>query len=694
MRKELTYILIFPTLALLVILVYTAYSPHERTTGPFEKVPWPEGATSPPDSLICWEQTLSSQPESGMINTINGLTADGDLLWIATDRGLARLDLRTWTCDLFTQAAGVSLEGRIVLLPDGDGGLWIGQAFRHGDDLGLAFYSDGKWRKAPRLRWESIEALALDQEGQICVYGNQNGRMAPCAQVCSKGTTFPLDWDKVAAPPSDSLIGFNCHLWPRVSAPYGYINFYYTSAAECALVKSHERAAMWRPFILADEDEVWITNRVPPRVDTTVLHQRGAAVRELSGLFPQGSISALAPDPVHGGLWIGTLNGLVYVKIRTIGGYKFQTVPLLLGGTGARGERYVSISQPFPGKVTGLAVDADDQVWAINDESLLRYDEDDWEWRDVFSDTKSSDAIAADPVCGVWVAGQEHLLYFDGVQSWRWPMPVGFRGTPTALLVDRDRAVWMGTTRDGVWTAEAFSRPTGSTLGWHVFGYEQGLENTLITALAQAPDGRIYAAHHSGVSVFADEAAGGRWTTLPGSEVGGDQAWANALTFGRGGDDVWVGYYPGTTVRRYRHADGEWTDYALPDDVREWMNDCPAQYLERGLQPNKGVGALEVDGDGALWVGLAANTWPDIYSPRYDSYHGCRPCAGLWRWPAAGEGDPQWRAMAPETDGPIVLGIVSLAQDAQGRIWVGGQDQIVVWESERQLGGNASVNVR
>ena len=38
--------------------------------------------------------------------------------------------------------------------------------------------------------------------------------------------------------------------------------------------------------------------------------------------------------------------------------------------------------------------------------------------------------------------------------------------------------------------------------------------------------------------------------------------------------------------------------------------------------------------------------------------------------------------VATEIDGSIVLGIVSLVQDAQGRIWAGGQDQIVVWEEE------------
>ena len=283
MKRKLSGILLVSGLACCpIILVCVVCSSLWAATSPSD-------STSLPDSLICWEQTLSSHPEPGMINTINGLAADGDLLWIATDRGLARLDLRTWTCDLFAQAAGVSLEGQIVLLPDGDGGLWIGQASRHGDDVGLAFYSDGKWRETPQIRRKSIEALGLDQEGRICVYSAQTERMVPCAQLCSKGNAFPLDWDKVTELPSDSLTGFNCHLWPRVSAPYGYTNFYYTSAAECELIKSHERAVMWKPFMLADEDEIWIVDRVPSEADITVLHQRGAVGRKLSGPLPRGS---------------------------------------------------------------------------------------------------------------------------------------------------------------------------------------------------------------------------------------------------------------------------------------------------------------------------------------------------------------------------------------------------------------------
>lgn len=646
MKKKLLYILLIPGIGLLIVLLYVICTPSKEAT------PSPEEASLSPKEVVivlppkeemplptlltCWEHGSSGHPEPGKINAINGLAADGDLLWISTGQGLARLDVSTWTCDLFTEVDGVSLAGNSALLLDGKGGLWVSPS-GYGKSS-IALYSDGEWQ-VDTLGWPRINYLAINQEGQICANGVSEYRHNTPINSCYGNTD---------GGPPPIISSLDCDLWQRTSV--------FNSRAECELVNEH-RGRGAESLVSLHKDRVWIAD----------------------------GVDALEADPVRGGVWIGSPDGLIYGEITNSGYQVFHPFTLLKAEVSAQNDPYISIQPPFPGDASGLTSDADGRVWATQeDKGVLRYEEQDQAWHQVSLDT-SADAIAADPVRGIWVAGEKDLVYLDGEQQRRWRLPDDLRGT-TALLIDRGRRVWMGTTRDGVWTEAPLSRPAGSTLDWYRFGREDGLESTLITALAQAPDGRIYAAHHAGVSVFdpADGVEDGRWTTLPDSDVGEEYVWANALAFGSGGDDLWVGYYPSMTVRRYRHVDGRWVDYSLPVDLyqrgRGYYYSGPQKCSQPDPQLRGGVSALLVDDSGTLWAGVTGDAW---WQPGTGMWHPiddgeCWPSPGLFRWQAAGEGDPRWQALDPD-GGSAELGVLSLAQDTQGRIWVGGGAPVAVW---------------
>lgn len=640
MKKKYLYLLLVPSIGLLIALLCTVCSlPKDAQMGSTPATPisttidrW---EMLPPIPLTCWErgedapssQTWRNSAIFGTgINSIGngGLAADGDLLWISTGRGLVRLNVHTWACDLFTQAAGISLAGSHTLLPDGEGGLWV--SGRYGAGENLLFFADGEWQKIG-LAWYDISALALNHAGEICVSG-MVGKRTP-AQVCSQENTFPPKWREIVSPPSESWL--DCNLWQRASAWY-YRGFHYASPTECELVKKALERESWCMFVSVNDDEVWVVDCEPPDdKDTVLLHQKGKAVEKLSGLFPRRSIDALAADSVRSGVWIGTQNGLVYGEITATADYVFHPFSFVT----------------FEGSGRGLAVDSADQVWVVSGHAVLRYDESKQTWLQVISATHSADAIAADPAGGVWVAGQGQLLHINEQQQQYWPMPDDLRGKPTALLVDEGRRVWMGTSRDGVWTAMPLSQPVGSTPDWHRFTTKDGLVSTLVTALERGPDGSIYAGHHAGISTF--DPASEAWITLPDSDIGGDCVWINALAFNRAGDELWVGYYPSATVRRYKGS--RWTDYEFPFYSKG--EHCPTEGKVSGVH------ALLIDNKNTLWVGT-----DDL----------------LYRWSDAGHEKPRGLTFDPQ--GSNVRGVLSLALDDRGRVWASGTEGVAVWGRE------------
>jgi ligand-binding sensor domain-containing protein len=560
------------------------------------------------------------------------LVTDGDLLWISTHRGLIRLNTRTLACTIFTQAAQVSLAEAYLLLPDGEGGLWASTR------RGLLHFSGGRWHMVYRTPSGTYPArihdVGLRQDGDVCVVV-QDSRFAQINYFCFKESPFdPTD----EVPPWATLDDVDCNRWQRVAASdlawpdwKGKPFYDFMTPAECRrapAIKGHSFVTM-----SPDASEIWGMK------DGRLFHWQGQRGEALE--LPYVDVHALAADLIHGGVWMATEQGLVHAQVDQ-------------DGTSSTGTRYVL--QPFsfnPGMFSlnktlcpylyTLSVDKSGQVWMTVPGWVLRYDEADQVWREVraVASEGRSDAgpvLAADPARGVWVAGGQELAYFDGAQWQSWPIPQedvssSYYKSSTALLVDENRRIWLGHAHTGVWTADPTAQ---SALDWRQFTRQDGLADERITALARSPDGRMYAGHHAGISALAGGVENGRWTTLPDSGISA-KGWVNALAFAppQFGGALWAGYYGDAPLRRYE--DGRWTDYLLPFAKHS-------------------IGALLVDGDGALWVGSAE---------------------GLWRWPLGADG-ARGQAFDPDLHGPFIYQVLALAQDAEGRIWVGGREGVAM----------------
>jgi ligand-binding sensor domain-containing protein len=610
---------------------------------------WSAVEDKPPDihaSLTCHVHDDKSTvkwpnvPASDIpISDIAYMVADGDLLWIATNRGVVRLNVRTWQCDLLQQALGFPLTDVSLLLPDGKGGLWVNTRL-----LGVLLHFDGKhWRSVYEEydQYTSTTALGFDWAGDVCIQ-ESCGRFGVIYSLVYPEKVLQLQRPAMDHPSdgtSDRTL--DCDLWQQVSSRHCS----YKSAAGCNRIRHLLEQFGLSDFLsvaASDGNEVWL---VSPSYPSELYHWQNDFTEY--SVIPYGDVDAVAIDPIYGGAWLATEEGLVHVRSESRSrpsqaspaqaNFAYRSLPLRQG--------------TFPGSATALAVDADDRVWAVGGAGVARYDEEKQSWERIIPLDRGAGAIAADPAQGVWVAGQGEILHL-GEQTLRWPAPDVI--SPTALLVDGDRRLWLGTLEDGV-RMTALSEPADA-LVWQRFSVADGLPDLRITALARGPDGRIYAAHHAGVSLF--DPLSERWTTLPNSAPI-EPGWANALAFDPAGR-LWVGYYPGATVRLYE--DGRWLDRSLP----------PVKVY--------GVDALLVDAKDTLWVGASAHIgrlprgrwlWP----------------VGVWRWSAAGDGRPGWESFeldgfAPASNYPVLRNALALAQDAEGRIWVGGEGGVSVWEGE------------
>lgn len=582
-------------------------------------------------STVKWPNVLASDVP---ISDIAYMVAAADLLWAATNRGLVRLNVRAWQCDLFQQALGFSLTDASLLLPDGTGGLWVSTR------LGVLLHFDGEhWRSVyeEHSQYTRATALGYDWAGDVCIQEAYSRFGVYYSLVYPEKSLRRPAMDPLSDATLDQTLG--CDLWRRVSSR----QCSYTTAAGCDRIRhlleqlelSDDLASI---LAASDGDGVWLVSGA-----NDLYHWRDDFT-EYSPI-PYREIGAVAIDPIYGGAWLATEEGLVHIRSES-------RSRLGQASPAQANFAYQSLSlrqETFPGSATALVVDADDRVWAVGDAGVSLYDEEERAWERIVSLDRGAAAIAADPAQGVWVAGQGEILHL-GERLLSWPAPDVI--SPTALLVDNDRRLWLGTLEDGIWTTVP-SEPA-DTLVWQRFSVADGLPDLRITALARGPHGHIYAAHHAGVSLFDPGVK--RWITLPNS-ASIAPGWANALAFDRAGR-LWVGYYPGATVRLYE--DGRWIDYSL----------SPAEVY--------GIDALLVDARGTLWVGASAHIgrlprgrwhWP----------------VGVWRWSAAGDGRPGWEPFepddfAPASDYPVLHNALALAQDAEGHIWVGGEGGVVVWK--------------
>ncbi len=190
----------------------------------------------------------------------------------------------------------------------------------------------------------------------------------------------------------------------------------------------------------------------------------------------QGAISVIKCAEASGGLLIGTTkgqfihfkdnqvttsqtfaSGITALTERVRGNFTVGTEEGSIHQIGLEGPRSIGI---FHGRVNDLTVDAKGSLWAaVDGKGLARFKNNKWK---MFSPQNSS--IAYDRIGmlipasekGIWYGadGQARSFgigYFDGVSNTLYNPPQRFIDTPSALDIDRQGRVWVGTWYDGVY---------------------------------------------------------------------------------------------------------------------------------------------------------------------------------------------------------------------------------------------------
>ena len=233
-------------------------------------------------------------------------------------------------------------------------------------------------------------------------------------------------------------------------------------------------------------------------------------------------------------------------------------------------------------------------------------------------------ALALDREDNLWIGTAAGLCRFDGREFVTYTSKDGLLGSQVrCLTLDREGDLWIGT------AGGVLSRFDGRR--FTAFTAEEGLPGGRIEALLGDRQGRLWLAFTQGVSVY-DGQQFTHFDTLDGLV----DNWAYALEEDRQGR-IWVGTLGG--VSRF---DGEqWTSYTTED----------------GLSYPR-IGAVFQDRAGDLWFGTGYARWGTF----------------------AGQGVTQYSEDA-FVSYPMETGVMGLARDGQGRIWLG------TWDGVRTLSG-------
>lgn len=513
------------------------------------------------------------------------------LVWIGTSVGLVRYDGYTFTpvaLNLSHRRSGGTSFVR-TLLAARDGRIWVGT-----ESDGLAVYDPRKdqwtvYRHAPQqpdsLAPGVVRTIAEDRDGRIWV-GNIGGGL----QVLDPGADRFRSFGAAQGLPD-----------PRVTH-----------------LSVDAKGTLWVG--------TWQGVAVLPSGATQLQRPPGPEGRDL-GLA--GEVVLSVAPMADGSVWMGTQEGGLW-QLSQPGG-ALRRLDVEAGSLGAvQVITVVNERQVWVGRAAGL------EVREAGSGRLLRTLRPSVAkpWGLAGADIRT---LVRDPGQVLWVGGYgSGLQRVNSVDGAVWvrrpdedPRSVMARPDVRSLLVARDGRLWVGTGDGGIALLDAQLRTVGA-----IPSGTQGLGPGRVAALAQAPDGRVWAGAESRVLVFAHA-----------------QATAQAYPVGRGrvrrlladrDGIVWAGTQDGL----YRLAPG-------------------AAAFERishadGMPLNGDVNALVQARDGTLWVGTENGLYPLL---------------------------PGARALAPiaygENAGLANPNVLGLLIDRGGRLWVdttGGLHRLRDWD--------------
>jgi mannosyltransferase len=288
-----------------------------------------------------------------------------------------------------------------------------------------------------------------------------------------------------------------------------------------------------------------------------------------------------------------------------------------------------------------LTVDDHGTVWADGGSSiggLIAYDQGQWSLFAVESPCERASTMSQDAAGYLWIGSEW------GVCRWR-EGQVGTTaelGSVASLVQDWEGYMWAGLVRRGV------ARWDGSA--WTRFDAAGGaLPSNLVTAMAvDARRHRLYVGTHGGLAVFDGQA----WS-FPDSLDTNRGLLINALAVAED-EGLWVGYYRGPT------------ETGTFDGALEHVTETGREQVSLPVQG--AVGALLVDREGGLWVGLILGGFSGRNS--FYDWRAAPDEPALWRYR-----DGAWHPVGI-SEGLGHAAIFALAEDPDGIIWVAGATSI------------------
>ncbi|HTL99231.1 MAG TPA: diguanylate cyclase [Holophagaceae bacterium] len=370
------------------------------------------------------------------------------------------------------------------------------------------------------------------------------------------------------------------------------------------------------------------------------------------------------------------------------------------------------------GLVASVVQDRQGRIWARGDSFLVRYEPDLKAPPKDFSAQLPLKALRdptlfADAQGRVWMPTQSGLGCLQGDEARlldeSWGLPDSWAGT---ALVDREGNLWVG--------SEGVHRVLGRLL-WTSATRRQGLPSDTIWSIARTADGRMWAGTQAGVAVSG--ASG--WELVP--ETRGQPA--NAILADAEGGLWAVGAAPGTTTTGAWHfpagGRGSWVPFpggrgdslqcfSLAEDGVVWAisqngglwripkGGSPERTPIQGQDPNAGCfaivarrGAVFIATDRGLLVS-AGGVWT-VLGPK-DGLKSLNvqamamtPGGELWLSYGDTHGisvlkqeSGRWAVAAQDIAVPALTedGIVSMAFDSAGRLWLGTSRGVKRWDGQ------------
>lgn len=308
------------------------------------------------------------------------LLVDGKWLWIATTKGVIRLNQNSLEYRLYPSTGtspDIALNQVYTLAVDDQDRLWAGGAH------GLVRYTDGAGWKVI-YTGEQVTSFALDNEGNLWYWNRQDYRHRPWVYRF-QGQDPPAagDWQPLRTKWQESYLDPN-H-WHLLA-----IRRRDTPIIEHA---KDTKGNTWYWEYRYEWTKTSYNKLVVTRNDRVVY------------VTPSSEAVAVA----EAGIWIGLSNGLFYGDGQTLKRYRF-----------AAGKAMID---DYP-DVYDLAFTADGSGWATTSEGLFRFSDETGKWERITQpsrpfEEKGISLAESGQQNGLWVYGPEYYLaYFNG-QSWQ-----------------------------------------------------------------------------------------------------------------------------------------------------------------------------------------------------------------------------------------------------------------------------------